>query len=335
MPKNNFKNKNVLIAGGTGMVGQALIPKLKKYGAKIFVASMDQKNLSPMGIKKFYKLNLINIDNCIKVTKKMDCVINLLGITGSPKINFSNPGSFMMSNLYCAINLLYAAQKNKVKRYLYTSTYGVYGEKSSMKETDMWNHFPSKNDKFAGWAKRMGELQIEAYNKEFNFKGLHIIRPANIYGPFANFNPKNSMVVASIIRRVLNGESPLRVWGDGKAIRDFIYSDDVADAIIKVINYNVQEPINIGSGKGITIKKLVNEIVKCSNIKVKPKIIFDKSKKSSGKVGDRKRVLNTNLAKKYKIINKTKLSKGLFNTIEWYLKNKKKLNFRYNYFAKQ
>ena len=218
MPKNNFKNRNVLVAGGTGMVGQALIPKLKKYGAKIYVASMDDKNLSPTGIKKFFKTDLININNCLKVTKNMDCVINLLGITGSPKINFSNPGSFMMSNLYCAVNLLYASEKNKVKRYLYTSTYGVYGEKSNMKEKDMWSHFPSPNDKYAGWAKRMGELQIEAYKKEFKFEGLHVIRPANIYGPFANFNPKNSMVVASIIKRVLDGENPLKVWGDGKAI---------------------------------------------------------------------------------------------------------------------
>ena len=75
----------------------------------------------------------------------------------------------------------------------------------------------------------MGELQIEAYKKEFKFEGLHVIRPANIYGPFANFNPKNSMVVASIIKRVLDGENPLKVWGDGKAIRDFIYADDVAE----------------------------------------------------------------------------------------------------------
>ena len=93
MTINKFKNKKVLIAGGTGMVGQALVPKLRKYGAMIYIASMDDKKLAPQGIKKFYKLDLINISNCLKVTKKMDCVINLLGVTGSPKINYSNPGS--------------------------------------------------------------------------------------------------------------------------------------------------------------------------------------------------------------------------------------------------
>ena len=94
-------------------------------------------------------------------------------MTGSPKINYTNPGSFMMSNLYCAVNLLYASQINKVKRYLYTSTYGVYGKKLKMKEDNVWKDFPSEHDKYAGWAKRMGELQVEAYSKEFNFEGLY------------------------------------------------------------------------------------------------------------------------------------------------------------------
>ena len=73
------------------------------------------KKFISKGIKRFFKTDLININNCLKVTKNMDCVINLLGITGSPKINFSNPGSFMMSNLYCAVNLLYASEKIKLK----------------------------------------------------------------------------------------------------------------------------------------------------------------------------------------------------------------------------
>ena len=236
-----------------------------------------------------------------------------------------------MSNLYCAVNLLYASQKNKVKRYLYTSTYGVYGESALMKESTMWNTPPSKHDKYAGWAKRIGELQIEAYKTEFNFEGLYVIRPANIYGPHVNFNPKNSMVVASLIRRILNKENPLKVWGDGENIRDFIYSEDVAKSIIQVFQKNIQEPINIGSGKGVKIKELVKKIIKCNNVEFKPRVEFDKSKKS----GDKKRVLDTRLAKKYNIKNKTTLEEGLFKTIEWY-KNNKTLSFKnkYNYFKK-
>ena len=319
-----------MVAGGTGMVGLPLTKKLKMLGAKVYVASLDKISLEQKKIvNKFYKIDLINVQNCIKVTKNKDYVINLLGVTGSPKINYTNPGSFMMSNLYCAVNLLYASQKNKVKRYLYTSTYGVYGKKLEMKEENVWKEFPSENDKYAGWAKRMGELQVEAYSKEFNFDGLYVVRPANIYGPNVNFNPKNSMVVASLIKRVCDNENPLIVWGDGSNIRDFVYCGDVASSIIKVIQKNITKPINIVSGNGISIKNLVKLIVNSKHIKFKPKIIFDKSKQG----GDKKRVLNTKYAQSKGIKNETKLKIGIDKTIEWYLNNKENFKTKFNYFS--
>lgn len=329
--KNIFKNKLVLVAGGTGMVGIPLTKKLYELGSIVHVASLDTPPSEQRSyVKKFHKLDLISMDNCLKVTKKMDIVFNLLGVTGSPKINYSNPGSFMMSNLYCAVNLLYAAQINKVKRYLYTSTYGVYGKKYPMKEENVWKDFPSEHDKYAGWAKRMGELQVEAYSKEYNFNGLHVVRPANIYGPHLNFNPKNSMVVASLIKRIIDNENPLIVWGDGSNVRDFVFCEDVANSMIKVVQKNIVKPINIGSGKGTTIKKLLLTILNSKYISNKSKIIFDKKKQS----GDKKRVLDTKLAKKFKINNSTSLKIGIDKTIKWYLNNKDQLNKKYNHFSK-
>ncbi len=327
---NIFKNKKILIAGGTGMVGLPLSKKLKALGAKIYIASLDKiQNDQKKIVNKFYKLDLINVNNCLKVTRNMDIVFNLLGVTGSPQVNYSNPGSFMMSNLYCAVNLLYACQKNNVKKYLYTSTYGVYGKSLRMKEENVWKTFPSEHDKYAGWAKRMGELQVEAYQKEFKFDGLYIVRPANIYGPNLNFNPKNSMVVASLIKRVFDKENPLKVWGDGSNVRDFIYCDDVASAMIKVVKKNIKKPINIGSGKGVSIKKLVKTIIESRLLKNKPTVIYDSSKKS----GDKKRVLVTDFAKKNGIFHKTSLKKGIDETILWYLKNRKDIDkFRHNQF---
>ena len=325
-----FKNKKVLVAGGTGLVGQQLIPLLLKKGAIVYVASMDNKSLLPKGVKKFHKSNLMHLENCIKVTKKMEIVFNLLGVTGTPKTNIERPASFMMSNLYCAINMLMAAQISKVKRYLYTSTYGVYSPSPIMKEEMVWKTFPSEHDKYAGWAKRIGELQVEAFQKEYNFKSIHVVRPANIYGPFANFDPTNSMVVSSLIKRIVDKEDPLIVWGDGSAVRDFVFSRDVAKSMIKVIEKNIRVPINIGCGKGISIKKLVLTILKSKQIKTKPKIIFDKSKPS----GDPKRILDVNLAKKNGIICDTKLSDGISETINWYINNKKVFNKRYNHFKK-
>ena len=113
------------------------------------------KNYLPKELKKFYKTDLTKLNNCIKVTKKIDIVFNLLGITGSPIINNLYPARFMMSNLNLAINLLEASRINKVKSYLFTSTYGVYGPDKEMKEENVWNTFPSEHDKYAGWAKEL------------------------------------------------------------------------------------------------------------------------------------------------------------------------------------
>lgn len=310
------------------MVGQQLVSQLIKYDSIVYVASKDNKQLVNKKIKKFFKIDLSNLKNCIKVTKDIDIVFNLLGITGSPKINIENPASFMMGNINLSLPLLEASRINKVKRYLLTSTYGVYGPSKIMKEDDVWKTFPSNHDKYAGWAKRIAELQIEAYQKEYKFEGLYIVRPGNIFGPYANFNPKNSMVVSSIIKRVVDGENPLKVWGDGKAIRDFIFSKDVARGMLEVVKKNIQVPVNLGSGKGYSIKNLVKSICNSKFLKKKPKIIFDKSKPT----GDKIRILSIERSKKLGIHKITKFQDALDETIKWYIKNKPKTKLRFNYF---
>ncbi len=310
------------------MVGQQLVQMLINFGAKVNIASRDNKNLVNKKAKKFYNLDLSNLKNCIKITKNIDVVFNLLGITGSPKTNIENPASFMMGNINLSLPMLEASRINKVKKYLFTSTYGVYGPSKIMKEDDVWKTFPSEHDKYAGWAKRIAELQVEAYKKEYNFNGLHIVRPGNIFGPFGNFNPKNSMVVSSLIKRVVDGENPLLVWGDGTAIRDFIYSKDVAEGMLRVVKKNIQIPINLGSGKGYTIKKLVKSICNSKHIKLKPKVIFDKNKPT----GDKIRILSVKRSKKLKVYKITNFQRAIDETIEWYINNRPKTRLRYNYF---
>lgn len=322
-----FKNKKVLVTGGTGMVGQQLVPKLIQHGAKVFVSSLDHKSLVNQDIDDFYQLDLSNLDNCIKIMDGKNIVINLLGVTGSPMLNETKPATFMMSNLYCAINPLMAAQISGVENYLYTSTYGVYAPSKIMTEEDVWKTFPSEHDKYAGWAKRIGELQVEAYKKEYNFKSIHIVRPANIYGPFANFNPESSMVVSSLIKRVEDGENPIKVWGDGSSIRDFIYSSDVADAMISVMEKNIQNPINIGSGVGVSIKELIETIISIKNDNSLT-IDYDLSKPK----GDLIRILDTSYAQKNNIKPSVSLREGLSKTIDWYKNNKDSIEKRFNHF---
>ena len=316
---NIFRGKKILVAGGTGLVGQQLVPKLINFGAKVFVASLDDKSLVNHKIENFYNLNLMNLDNCIKITKDKEIVFNLLGVTGSPKINIEKPASFMMSNIYCAINLLMAAQISKVKKYLYTSTYGVYAHSTIMKEDDVWKTFPSENDKFAGWAKRIGELQIEAFKIEYNFESLHIVRPANIYGPYDKFDLEHSHVFGASITKVphcTNGE--VTIWGDGSEERDLLYVSDLVD-FIKLAIKKQKTPFglfNVGFGSSIKISDLVKKIINLSgnNILVKN----DPSKPTI------KTQLALDYGKAKRLLGwepKVSLDEGILKTMDWHRSN--------------
>ena len=325
---NIFSDKKILVAGGTGLVGQQLVPKLINLGGKVFVASLDDKSLVSDKIEDFYNLDLMNLDNCIKVTNDKKIVFNLLGVTGSPKINVEKPASFMMSNIYCAINLLVAAQISKVKKYLYTSTYGVYGHSPIMKEDDVWKTFPSENDKFAGWAKRIGELQIEAFKIEYNFKNVSIVRPANVYGPFDNFDETNGMVIPSLISKAFKSKKYLKVWGDGSEIRDFIYSTDVAKGMAMTLYEGIKYPINLGSGKGVSIRTIAEVIAK--SVPNGPlKVSWDKSKPS----GDKIRLMNVTKAIKMGFKANIDIVTGIKNTIDWYANSNR--HKRYNAFTEK
>jgi GDP-L-fucose synthase len=193
-------------------------------------------------------------------------------------------------------------------------------------EDDVWKTFPSVNDKFAGWAKRMGELQAEAYRIEYDWNDISIVRPANVYGTYDNFDPENAMVIPSLIKRALDGEDPLVVWGDGSAIRDFIHARDVASGMLLVMEKEENRPVNIGSGIGCSIKEIVDVII--SNMKNKPKVVWDTSKPS----GDKKRLMDITRAKSIGFKLVVSIEKGIKEVMEWYQENKDIVEKRYNVF---
>ena len=192
----------------------------------------------------------------------MDYVFHLAGIKGSPGIVMKKAATIFVSFLRFNTNMMEAAWQCGVERYLFTSTIGVYSPAEVFYEDDVWKTFPSKNDWYGGWAKRMGELQAETYNVEHGWDKIAIVRPANVYGPYDNFEPANSMVIPSLIRRAIDGENPFTVWGDGSPVRDFIHARDVAKGMILAIEKGCGRAINLGSGNGTSIKNLVEIILK-------------------------------------------------------------------------
>lgn len=322
-----FKGKKVLVTGGTGLIGRSLVEMLIDSEAKVSVVSLDNPSLAPKGCK-FISADLREFSNCIKVCKDMDIVFHLAGVKGSPAMTAKKPASFFVPTITFNTNMMEASRRQKVLRFLYTSTIGVYAPAEIFHEDDVWKTFPSENDRFAGWAKRMGELQAESYRIEYSWDKISIVRPANVYGPFDNFDPHTAMVIPSLIKRAISGENPLVVWGDGTPIRDFIYSKDVAKGMMLAVEKGINVPVNLGSGTGVTIKELAETVARL--VPGGPvKIVWDESKPK----GDAKRLMDIARAKKLLGFNNlTSLGQGIKETIDWYMKNKDLPNRRYNAF---
>ena len=198
--------------------------------------------------------DLTDFDFCKKITKGFDFAIHTAGIKGSVDVTNNKPASFFVPMLMMNTNFLEACRINKLKKIVFTSSIGAYSFNKILKEKDEFELNPPM-DSYPGWAKRMGELQIKAYFKQYHTNSFSIVRPANVYGPGDNFDPNNAMVIPSLINKILNGDNPVKIWGDGSAIRDFIYSKDVAyGTILALIKGRNSQYYNIGSGKGISIK---------------------------------------------------------------------------------
>lgn len=320
-----FKNQKVLVTGGGGMIGRSLVKLLLEREAKVYIADLTKPTDLPEEVT-YIKIDLRYFDDCIDACEGMDYVFHLAGVKGSPKMCAEQPVDFMVPMLQFNANMMEAAHRANVKWYLFTSSVGVYAPADVFYEDTVWSTMPSPNDRFAGWAKRMGELQAEAYGIQYGKKNISIVRPANVYGAYDNFNPANAMVVPSLIRKAQENEV-LEVWGDGSPIRDFIHADDVALGMIYAVEKQITEPINLGSGQGYSIKEVVDMIVKHSGKQLEVKWLTDKP------AGDKIRLFDMTRAKSYGFDISVSLDEGIKRTTEWFLNNKEILDKRYNAFV--
>ena len=320
-----FKGKKVLVAGGTGMIGIPLVKMLVEQGANVRIASLDDPSRSHPEAE-FIQINLMSFENCLKVCQGIEFVFNLLGVKGSPAVTTTKPASFFVPTVTLDTNMMEAARQAEAEGFLFTSSVGVYSPAEIFYEDDVWKTFPSPNDKFAGWAKRMGELQAEAYKIQYGWDKIAIVRPANVYGAYDNFDLENAMVVPSLIKRAVDGENPLVVWGDGSSERDFIHARDVAKGMIVAAEKANCVPINLGSGVGTSIKDLVETIV--INLESQPEVVWDTSKPK----GDKKRIMDIARAESLGWKPEISLAEGVKEVLEWYVQNKDKVIKRYDVF---
>jgi len=291
-----FKDKNILITGGKGMIGRALTKLIEKESPRyIKIADLPEYDLRDR-------------KDCETICDGQDIVFHLAGIKGSPQRCMESPASFSVPMIQFNANMVEAAYNANVDWFLYTSSVGVYHPAEVFVEDDVWKTFPSENDWYAGWAKRIGEMNVEAYVKEHNWNKCSIVRPANVYGPYDNFG-QWSMVVPSLIKKAMENDV-LSVWGDGSPIRDLIYAEDVARGMIHMVENKITKPVNLGSGTGVTIKEIAEIVAEYFGRKIE----WDITKP----MGDMKRLMSMDRAKSYGFTPNIELKNGIIKTIEWY-----------------
>jgi GDP-L-fucose synthase len=322
----SFLNKNVLITGGTGLIGRQVVKMLCDIGAQVKIVSLDAINVDSRAIHVNGDLTDLNL--CKDLTKNMDFVFHMAGIKGSIDVTISKPASFFVPLLMMNTNMLEACRVNKVPKVVYTSSIGAYPSAEIFREIDHNDHNDGPPmDMFPGWAKRMAEMQIKAYKIQYQQENFSIVRPCNVYGPGDNFDPANAMVIPSLMHRIFSKEDPVIVWGDGTSIRDFAYSRDVAEGVILALYHGTKNQpfLNLGSGKGVTIRELVETLHKFLDFNYE----FDVTKPS----GFPKRVMEISLARKLIHYNPTtSLLDGLKETWTWFLKNQDEYLKKQNYF---
>ncbi len=316
-----FYKKKILVTGGAGFVGTNLILKLLSLKAQIRTTIYKK----PPQIKdqrvEFIKADLTKAANCHKVLKDIDYVFMCAANSSGAAVIEKNPLMHVTPNIIMNSLMLEAAYLRGIKKFLFISSSTVYPPVDyPVKETDVTGEVFDKY--FAvGWMKRYSEILCQIYaTKITNPMITVVVRPANVYGPYDDFEWKSSHVIPALTRKVVERHNPIEVWGDGNDIKDLIYVEDFVEGmLLAMAKLEHFDPINIGTGKSVTIRQILQYILKADNYH-HAKIVFDKTKPTMIP----KRLINVTKAKKLlRFQAKTPILTGIEKTIRWYRLNNK------------
>src|SRR6267378_4742502 len=253
-----WKEKRVVVTGGAGFLGSFVVEQLRAKGCREIIVprSKDYDLVEMDAVKQLY------IDGA------PDMIIHLAARVGGIGANQANPGKFFYDNLMMGTQLIEIGRQRGLKKFVALGTICAYPKFASIpfKEDDIWNGYPEETNAPYGLAKKMMLVQSQAYREQYGFNSIFLL-PANLYGPGDNFDLETSHVIPALIRKCVearrSGVDFIEVWGSGSASREFLYGEECAEGIVQAAAlYNESDPVNLGNGREVVIKDLVEMIVR-------------------------------------------------------------------------
>jgi GDP-L-fucose synthase len=302
-----------LVTGGAGFLGHNVVARLRERGAQhIFVPRSSQYDLTEKEA----------ILRCL-ADSRPDVVIHLAAVVGGIGANRENPARFFYENAVMGIHLMEEARLAGVKKFVQIGTVCSYPKFTPVPfhEEELWNGYPEETNAPYGLAKKMLLVQAQAYRQQYGFNAIYLI-PVNLFGPEDNFDPASSHVIPALIKKFVEakrrGEPYVEAWGTGAASREFLYVEDAAEGIVQATEkYEGDEPVNLGTGEEITIRKLAEMIARFCDYR--GAIHWDSSKPD----GQPRRALDTSRAARlFGFQARVGFEEGLRKTIEWFSSTK-------------
>ena len=251
-----FRDKRIVVTGGAGFLGSFVVEKLRARGAEQIAVprSRDYDLVDMAAVRRLYD------------DTRPDLVIHLAAKVGGIGANRLNPGSYFYDNLMMGVQLIEEGRRRGLPKLVATGTICAYPKFAPVpfREDDLWNGYPEETNAPYGLAKKMLLVQSQAYRAQYGFNSV-VVFPVNLYGPRDNFDLESSHVIPAMVRKIdraiRDGAREVVLWGDGTPTREFLYAPDAAEGILAACErYDGSEPINLGSGREISIRDLAELI---------------------------------------------------------------------------
>jgi GDP-L-fucose synthase len=312
----DIAGKTVLVTGGRGFLGSFLVERLR---------SLDPGRLVLPRSSEFDLTEQVAVRRLFDETNP-EIVIHLAAEVGGIGANRDNPGRYFYANAAMGMHLIEESRVRGVEKFVQVGTVCAYPKFAAVpfREDDLWNGYPEETNAPYGIAKKSLLVMLQAYRQQYDFNGIYLL-PVNLYGPRDNFDPHTSHVIPALIRKfvaaVERGEPTVTLWGTGTASREFLYVDDAARAIVMATRaYDASDPVNIGTGEEVTIRRLADLIAEQTGFE--GALEFDTTKPD----GQPRRALDTSRAReRFGFEAEVPFAEGLRRTIDWWRENRDSL----------